>query len=163
VLVPTATNHNENVYEFDPDGVGSCAGGSGCVYLISAGTGNGRSRFVDASANGDDVFILTYDQLVAQDGDNLADLYDARVGGGFTLPGLPPCEGEACKPSNTPAPSIYGAPASAAFEGPGNPATTSTSTSTKAKLKTKAKNKKHKRKKKSAKGAHAKSVKKGKR
>jgi hypothetical protein len=158
VLVPAATNGNENVYEFDPDGIGSCANGSGCVYLISSGTGNGRSRFVDASANGNDVFVLTYDQLVAQDGDNLADVYDARVGGGFSLPSVPPCGGEACKPPNAPAPAIYGAPASAAFEGPGNPATP-TSATTKAKPKAK----KHKRRKKNAKGAHAKSVKKGKR
>lgn len=163
VLVPSATNNNENVYEFDPDGLGSCASGSGCLNLISTGTGNGQSRFVDASASGDDVFFVTYDQLVSQDGDDLADLYDARVDGGFTLPGVPPCEGEACKPPNSPVPSIYGAPASAAFEGPGNPVATPVLAVTKTKLAKKpVKAKARKRKKKKAKNTHIKSTKRGK-
>jgi hypothetical protein len=170
-LVPAATNHNENVFEYDPNGVGSCASASGCIDLISSGTGSGATRFLDASEDGDDVFFVTYDQLVAQDGDQLADVYDARVDGGFSLPSSPACQGESCKPPNTPAPSIYGAPASAAFEGPGNPNAAPASATTKAKpkkvkpQKKTAKTKKRKATKntKQAGSTHAKSVKKGKR
>jgi hypothetical protein len=164
-LVPQATNGNENIYEFDPDGVGSCASATGCVYLISAGTGAGASQFVDASENGNDVFFITFDRLVSQDTDELADLYDARVGGGFSLPEVPACSGEACKPPNTPAPSIYGAPASVAFVGPGNPFSAPAAVSVaKTKAKAKKKPKKAKRRTKRARrGKHSKSVKRGKR
>jgi hypothetical protein len=164
VLVPQATNGSENVYEFDPDGVGSCALATGCIYLISSGTGAGASEFVDASEDGNDVFFVTFDRLVSQDSDELADLYDARVGGGFSLPEVPACSGEACKPPNTPAPSIYGAPASVAFVGPGNPFSAPIATVVKPKAKIKKKPKKIKKKiKGSRKGKHSKSVKRGKR
>jgi hypothetical protein len=163
-LVPQATNNSENVYEFDPDGVGSCASTTGCVYLISSGTGAGASQFVDASEDGNDVFFVTFDRLVSQDSDELADLYDARAGGGFSLPEVPACSGEACKPPNMPAPSIYGAPASAAFVGPGNPFSAPVATMVKPKAKVKKKPKKVKKKAKSPRrGKHSKSVKKGKR
>jgi hypothetical protein len=173
-LVPQAANHSENVYEFDPEGVGSCALSTGCIYLISAGTGAGASQFVDASEDGNDVFFITFDRLVAQDTDELADLYDARVGGGFTLPEVPACSGEACKPPNAPAPSIYGAPASAAFVGPGNPFSAPAATVVKPKAKVKKKPKKAKKSKKAKKKAkksskragkskHSQSVKRGKR
>jgi hypothetical protein len=163
-LVPEATNNSENVYEFDPDGIGSCASTTGCVYLISSGTGSGASQFVDASEDGNDVFFVTFDRLVLQDNDELADLYDARVGGGFSLPEVPACSGEACKPPNTPAPSIYGAPASAAFVGPGNPFAAPVATAVKPKAKVKKKPKKEKKKTKSSRqGKHSKSVKRGKR
>ena len=38
-LVPAATNHKEDVYEYEPSGVGSCESPTGgCVSLISAGS-----------------------------------------------------------------------------------------------------------------------------
>jgi hypothetical protein len=120
-LLPQATNGLENVYEYEPASEGSCATTGGCVYLISTGTGAGKSQFLDASASGEDVFFTTYDQLVPQDGDEAADLYDARVDGGFSEPAVPVCSGEACKPAVTPAPAIYQAPPSATFTGDGNP------------------------------------------
>jgi hypothetical protein len=86
------------------------------------------------------------------------------VGGGFSLPEVPACTGEACKPPNTPAPSIYGAPASAAFVGPGNPFSAPVATVVKPKSKVKKKPKKAKKKTKSSRKAkHSKSVEKGKR
>jgi hypothetical protein len=121
-LLPEATNGRQNVYEYEPEGVGQCAGtGAGsCLYLISTGKSSGNSYFADASADGRDVFLLTDEQLVTQDGDEATDLYDAREGGGFSSVQPPPCGGEACKPAVTPAPAIYGAPSSAAFQGLGN-------------------------------------------
>jgi hypothetical protein len=146
-VLPQATNGLMNVYEYEPDGVGSCATAGGCVYLISSGTGAGQSKFVDASASGEDVFFTTYDQLVPQDGDEAADLYDARVGGGFSTPAPPACSGEACKPSATPAPSIYGAPPSATFFGSGNLAATAPAPVTSVKKKSVTKHKAPKSKK----------------
>jgi hypothetical protein len=165
-LLPQVTNNNENIYEFEPDGLGSCASSSGCIYLISAGTGNGPSVFLDASADGSDVFFVTFDRLVSQDGDELEDLYDARTNGGFSLPEVPACSGEACKPPNTPAPTIYGAPASAAFVGPGNPfsaAAVATTTKSKPAIKKKKKKSKPKAKRGRLNKKHGKAGKKGKR
>jgi hypothetical protein len=42
--------------------------------------------FPGMSASGSDVFFTTHTRLVAQDGDELGDLYDARIGGGFPRP-----------------------------------------------------------------------------
>jgi hypothetical protein len=120
-LLPQASDGRENVYEYEPQGAGSCQRSGGCIGLISSGTSSDDSYFVDTGTNGDDAFFMTRQQLVAQDGDEAIDLYDARVGGGFASATPPPCGGEACRPPNTPAPPIYGAPASAAFVGPGNP------------------------------------------
>jgi hypothetical protein len=121
-LLPQATNSRSNIYEYEPEGTGQCvvSGGDGCVYLISTGGGSGDSYFADASADGRDVFFLTGERLVPQDGDEALDMYDAREDGGFSAVQPPPCGGEACKPAVTPAPAIYGAPASAAFQGAGN-------------------------------------------
>jgi hypothetical protein len=81
---------------------------NGHVYLISSGTSDEDSGFLDASADGSDVFFSTFSRLVGQDIDESRDIYDARVGGGF--PFTPPrelCSGEACK-----------APAAVASPGP---------------------------------------------
>jgi hypothetical protein len=69
----------------------------GEVSLLSTGTSARESHFYNASADGDDVFILTSEQLVAQDTDDLVDLYDARIGGGFPAPARRDCDGEACQ------------------------------------------------------------------
>jgi hypothetical protein len=122
-LSPAATNGQQNIYEYEPEGVGQCGAADwngGCLYLISTGSGGGYAYFVDASADGRDVFFLTGQQLVPQDGDEAIDVYDAREAGGFAVAVPAPCSGEACKPAIAPAPAIYGAPASATFEGPEN-------------------------------------------
>jgi hypothetical protein len=117
-----------DVYEWEAEGTGSCqaaAENGGCLYLLSSGTSTDRSYFVDASVSGDDVFIRTTDKLVPQDRDELYDVYDARVGGGFAYQHVtspPPCgSAEQCHGAGTPTPPITGA-GSAAFSGPGNPA-----------------------------------------
>ena len=74
--------------------------------LVSSGQSADDSAFVDASANGNDAFFLTRQQLVGIDTDDSVDLYDARVGGGLASqnppPPPPPCQGDACKPPATP-------------------------------------------------------------
>ncbi|MFI4984445.1 MAG: hypothetical protein ACHQAV_00485 [Solirubrobacterales bacterium] len=77
-LVPTDTNQTEDVYQYEPNGVGGCASTSGCVGLISSGQSQEESAFLDASETGNDVFFLTASKLAAQDVDQSIDVYDAH-------------------------------------------------------------------------------------
>ncbi len=122
-LSPFDTNGRvEDVYEFEPNGVGSCASAAGCVRLISAGRFGSDANFLAADPSGRNVFFTARERLVSADEDNLVDLYDAREGGGFPPEaGSAECQGEACLPSVSP-PSDP-TPASAGFKGPSNPAT----------------------------------------
>jgi hypothetical protein len=127
-LVPTDVNGRVDVYEYEPDGEGSCpAGGSGCVALISSGHGNGDSVFVDASVGGNDVFFTAPDRLVLADVDAATDMYDAHActAGVPCFPAStvtsPPCDStDACRAAQSPQPGVFGAAASATFSGVGN-------------------------------------------
>lgn len=94
----------------------------GEIGLISAGRGARPAFFADADVSGDNVYFTTVERLTAADRDSLADLYDARVGGGLPDPPAPPapCEGGACRGPG-PAPAAETPAASATFAGPGNP------------------------------------------
>jgi hypothetical protein len=125
-LVPQDTDGQQDVYEWEQGGIGSCEQPDGCVGLISGGTGSSRSEFVDASANGDDVFFTTGAQLVPADDDELVDLYDARSphvpGEQVTFSGPPSsqaCAGTGCQ-GVPPTPPIFATPSSATFNGAGN-------------------------------------------
>jgi DNA-binding beta-propeller fold protein YncE len=126
-LVPEDKNKKEDVYQYEPAGVGSCEDPvRGCVALLSSGISPHESAFLDASASGNDVFFVTSGQLLATDGDQSFDVYDARVCTGSSpcvkVPPPPPpaCSEEAtCRPS-APGPPGFEAPASATFVGPGN-------------------------------------------
>jgi hypothetical protein len=134
--VPRDANGNQDVYEFEPEGVGSCSPGStsgnvsylpaarACVGLISSGTAAGESAFLDASEGGGDVFFLTDARLVAGDVDTAIDVYDAHVCSS-EVPCLaqteppPPCStADSCRAAPAAQPSIFGAPASAEFVAP---------------------------------------------
>jgi len=128
-LVPQDTNGLEDVYEYEPSGLGTCAGGTGCVGLISSGTSGEESALLDASESGDDVFFLTASRLVPQDVDNALDVYDAHVCTAsspcVTPAGVPaspsPCvSGDACRGPGSPQPDVFGAPSSIAVSGGGN-------------------------------------------
>ncbi len=110
----------QDVYQFEPAGVGDCTRAKGCLSLISSGRGPKDSVFLDASASGEDVFFTTTDQLVPQDRNDFTDLYDARVGGGIAEVLSPPCAGQACRGAAGAPPSEQTA-ASATFAGPPNP------------------------------------------
>jgi hypothetical protein len=128
-LVPEDDNGRVDVYEYEPNGEGSCSASPGCVALISGGNGGDDSTFVDASASGDDVFFVTSDRLVTQDQDGVTDMYDASVcGAAATHPCLasvttssPPCTtADSCRAAQSPQPGIFGSPASATFTGSSN-------------------------------------------
>jgi hypothetical protein len=89
-LLPSATNGQQNVYEYE----------DGAVHLISSGTGDEISTFSDASDSGNDAFFTTRAQLVPADTDQNSDLYDARVDGGFpAAAATEACSGETCRGS----------------------------------------------------------------
>jgi Fibronectin type III domain len=125
-LVPQDTNGQADVYEWEREGAPSCPKGvfprsnGGCVFLLSGGQGNSShgAVFVDASANGDDVFFETRAKLVPGDRDENMKLYDARVGGGFPEPSLA-CTGTGCQ-GVPPGPPPFATPSSATFTGTGN-------------------------------------------
>jgi len=126
-LVPEDTNGQEDVYEWEQNGTGTCARHGGCIYLISSGTSSASSSFLDASTEGNDVFFLTRDQLVPEDQDALYDVYDARVCTSespciITPPGAAaPCaSSDGCKTGSAPQPEVFGPSGSATFSGTGN-------------------------------------------
>ncbi len=119
----------ENVYEYEPQGVGSCQSPSGgCVALISGGSSSNESAFLETTPSGNDVFFLTAAQLSSQDTDTAFDVYDARVCTQASPcltppePSPPGCsETEACRPAQLAQPIPGAAPSSASASGPGNP------------------------------------------
>jgi hypothetical protein len=97
-LVALDTNKASDAYQWEAQGAGSCAKPGGCLSLISSGTDSQGASFVDATESGEDAYFLTSASLVGADPGS-ADVYDARVGGGFPEPTPPiPCEGDACAP-----------------------------------------------------------------
>jgi hypothetical protein len=126
-LAPQDSNGVEDVYEYEPPGVGDCSTSSatfvavsgGCVSLISSGTSKEESAFLDASENGNDVFFLTSARLSRTDVDSASDIYDASVGGHTVEPStLIECAGDGCQQPAVP-PS-HPTPGTALLDGPGN-------------------------------------------
>lgn len=96
---------------------------NGTIFLISTGTSPANSFVGDIGANGDDVFFSTAQGLAPGDTDEGYDVYDARVPrpGDRPPPAPVACEGDVCQGPPS-VPSLLGTPASAAFDGLGNPA-----------------------------------------
>jgi hypothetical protein len=115
----------ENVYEYEPGGLGGCASEGGCVAPISSGTSEHESAFLDASASGNEVFFLTAAKLAPQDVDANFDVYDAHVCEAASpcppppSPPPPPCEGEGCQGGYSP-PAPFATPGTASSDGSGN-------------------------------------------
>jgi hypothetical protein len=108
-LLPGDTNGLSNVYEYE----------SGELHLLSPGSNDADAYFSEASANGENVFLLTSELLGTSKGD--ISLFDARVNGGFPEPSAPaaPCgEGDCALPAGA---QSFSTPASATFIGPANP------------------------------------------
>jgi WD40-like Beta Propeller Repeat len=110
-LVPHVSNGLDNVYEYE----------QGHVYPISNVAGPYESVLLDASENGNDVFFETADGLLPG-GNEHADVYDARVEGGFPVAAsIASCDnGDSCRGPESPQPAVFGAPGSATFSGVGN-------------------------------------------
>jgi hypothetical protein len=121
-LVPADSNGKSDAYEYNTE--------TGQVSLLSSGKDPGDSYFMDASASGDDAFILTRQQLSKWDTDLNYDVYDVRVNGGFPEPSAPVagCSGDGCQGAQAPAPA-FDAPSSSSFTGAGNPSSIQSSVS----------------------------------
>lgn len=114
-LVESDTNGTYDVYEYSGGG----------PHLISGGTGEGISVFAEASANGEDVFFVTSQSLVAVDTGGSASMYDARVNGGFEAQSAEAAAPEACDQAKAcrmpgPEPPVEAFGASSAFSGAGD-------------------------------------------
>ena len=119
-LVPHASDGRQNVYEYE----------AGRTYAISNVTGGHESFFLDSAKGpngeeGGNVFFATADQLLPEDVGNNVVVYDARAGGGFPVHVNPAActTAEACRAGGvlpSPQQGIYGPPATATFNGPGN-------------------------------------------
>jgi hypothetical protein len=149
-LVPSDANGIEDVYEFEPEGTGSCSNATasgvaafvkevagspvaGCVGLISSGTSSEESAFLDAAASGpggheaEDVFFLTTAPLSNSDVDGALDIYDAHIcSSASPCPSsattIPPActTADSCRPSPEPLAGVFGSPASATSPSAGN-------------------------------------------
>ncbi|HSZ05753.1 MAG TPA: hypothetical protein VK778_11250 [Solirubrobacteraceae bacterium] len=138
-LVPRDVNGQEDVYEFEPVGVGSCTGSSssgsvvfvamddGCVGLISSGESAQESAFLDASENGAEVFFLTSARLTVEDtegGLSVFDAHECSAGAPCPPPGAEApaaCDSEAsCRAPAAPSPATFAPSGSELFTGPGN-------------------------------------------
>jgi hypothetical protein len=112
-LQPNDKNDLLDAYEYDTT--------SRELHLISTGTSNDLSTFLDASPDGHDVFFATRDPLRSSDNDQNRDLYDARIGGTVDEGSgeSPICRDEDCRPAAHPSGSV--SPwASEAVAGPGD-------------------------------------------
>jgi hypothetical protein len=112
-LLPQDTNGVTDAYEYNVE--------TGRLSLLSSGTGGTGTWFVEASPSGSDVFLATRQKLDKWDPDNLVDVYDARVDGGFPEPPVPPapCSGDECQGVPGAVPSFNTA---SSFNGLGNAA-----------------------------------------
>jgi DNA-binding beta-propeller fold protein YncE len=138
-LLPGTANGSENLFEYEPVGVGDCTAASftfversgGCLSSISRVDTSGESAFLDASANGSDVFFLSSAELVPGVGDAVVRVYDAHeCTAAAPCPQAAPqgpaaCESsEGCRPSSAGEPIPYNALPTEALEGSGNLAPT---------------------------------------
>lgn len=111
-LVDEDTNEEHDVYEWS----------EGSIGLVSSGTGSENGvAFAGASADGGNAFFTTRESLLPRDDDGgEADIYVARIGGGFPEGGPPePCEGEECQGPLPPAGAERAGPASETLAPPG--------------------------------------------
>jgi hypothetical protein len=130
-LVPAARNAKNDVYQYEPSGVGSCESVTGgCVSLISGGSSDRESAFIEATPDGSNVFFVTEAHLLPQDTDTAFDIYDARECTEASPCLAPPASGPApcaevktCRPAEPGQPIPGGAVGTAAFSGPGNATT----------------------------------------
>jgi hypothetical protein len=120
-------NGVEDVYEYEPSGLGTCSKERGCIALLSSGASPEESAFLDASVTGEDAFFLTDATLVSQDSDASPDVYDARVCHESDCPApasspVTPCASvETCRGALSP-PVTFDVPPTSTVMGDGNQA-----------------------------------------
>jgi hypothetical protein len=141
-LLPADENTTWDVYGWQQPGAGGCTEASsaparayfpaiqGCLELLSPGTGefgiegganNVSSHQAAISPDGRDVFFTTVAPLVGEDSNHAADVYDARIGGGFPDEAqASACTAEASCHGVAPSPPTALSPAGSEIPAPGN-------------------------------------------
>ena len=111
-LVAIDVNGTRDVYSYR----------DGRVALISPGDQPYAAELEEVTPSGKDVFFSTAQRLLASDRDLAADIYDARVGGGFAEANVAPatCSGDSCRGA-TASPSETRDPSTEGLSGFGNP------------------------------------------
>lgn len=101
-LLPTDQNGLLDVYAYR----------NGGLRLVSRGTSGTTARFLDATPDGQSVFIATNDAIVPTDTDDAVDIYvtreDAMPPGPPPPPKPPFCTGGDCRPAGAPLASLTG-------------------------------------------------------
>jgi hypothetical protein len=115
-LAVGATEGRWNLYQWENGQVS---------FLASSPPGSSSEmQFAGSSETGDDVYFTTLAGMIPADRDEKADLYDARVGGGFPEPEPPvfcsPLTEGSCQGNSAGAPSAVLPPASSTLNGAGN-------------------------------------------
>jgi hypothetical protein len=96
-LTPQVHGGTNNVYLWRGGNVSLISDGTPAGESIRPALGLHYAGLVGIDASGDNVFFATEAHLVGQDSDDLPDLYDARIDGGFPAPKNDECIGEACQ------------------------------------------------------------------
>ncbi|HWX44593.1 MAG TPA: hypothetical protein VNY52_04640 [Solirubrobacteraceae bacterium] len=110
---------SSDVYEWRRYGLDGCSHVQGCLALVTSGRGGFENILLGTTGAGRDVFFATRESLLPSDNDTAADIYDARIGGGFPEPPRTvECEGDACATPFAPPSDLI--PSSAIFRGAGN-------------------------------------------
>ena len=114
-LVLQDADNRQDVYEWEPQGIGNCQPespsfsklSSDCVSLISSGAGQFASSLLGVSSDGSDAYFFTRESLTPQvENGDLVKVYDARELGGFpyTPPEVPCKAADECHGAGTPIP-----------------------------------------------------------
>ncbi len=111
---PTISNDGRKMVFFTSEALSSNDGnGASDVYMWSGGRtslittgavgGGGGTYYSQPRINGSghDIYFTTTQELTADDVDNVSDVYDARIDGGFSFAAGPPCSGEGCQSSGS--------------------------------------------------------------
>ncbi|HWT92475.1 MAG TPA: hypothetical protein VN238_05730, partial [Solirubrobacteraceae bacterium] len=95
-LTPTAVAGVRNLYVWEDGELG----------LIHTGLTRNEPAPLGVSPDGDDVYFDAYGALTTETAQTTDSIYDARRGGGFPTPVLPPapCSGDGCRGAQTPQP-----------------------------------------------------------
>lgn len=94
-LSEDAGNHLENIYEWHREPAWT----EGRVSLVSSGSSTEAVKEAVIDPSGRDVFFVTSQSLLPEDGDTDNDIYDARLGGGLAAAPAPrqPCASDSCQ------------------------------------------------------------------
>jgi hypothetical protein len=92
----------------------------GQVHLLTSGRRPVHSLILDNSESGDDLLMITKDDLVPSDTNETYDVYDVRVNGGFDESVEAGCAGDACQPQSAAGARPAATPASRSIRGAGN-------------------------------------------